>query len=115
MVSREFNLLYRFHSIQSENESKWVTALMESIFPGQDIPSLTPAQFFAGLIGWMQKVPDEPLKRTFDNLVRNADGSYKDEDLVAILQGAIDDPAGTYNFARASLIDFTNSGGVNHR
>lgn len=107
-VSREFNLLYRFHSIQSENESIWVTKLIEGVFEGQDVPNLTPEQFFVGLITWMQKIPNEPLKRTVNHLVRNADGSYNDADLVAILQGAIDDPAGMYTVEeRACLISLT--------
>lgn len=93
-VSREFNLLYRFHSVQSENESKWTTELMEEMFPGQDVPNLTKDEFFMGLIRWMMSIPDDPLERTIGKLVRNADGSYRDEDLVAILKGAIDDPAG---------------------
>lgn len=95
-VSREFNLLYRFHSIQSENEIAWTTGFIEKMFPGQDVPNLSSEQFFAGLIKWMMAIPDDPLKRTLNDLVRNEDGSYNDGDLMAILRGAIDDPAGMW-------------------
>lgn len=65
------------------------------MFPGQDVPNMSPEKFFAGLGRWMQSIPDDPMKRTFNYLVRNEDGSYNDKDLVEILQGAIADPAGT--------------------
>lgn len=93
-VSREFNLLYRFHSIQSEKEAAWVTYFMEALFPGEDIPNLTREKFFEVLRAWMAAIPEEPLHRTFDGLTRNADGSYNDDDLMGILRAAIDDPAG---------------------
>lgn len=93
-VSREFNLLYRFHSIQSEKEAAWVTEFFEEIFPGKDIPNMSREEYFDGLRKWAMSIPEEPLDRTFAKLKRNADGSYNDADLMRILREAIDDPAG---------------------
>lgn len=93
-VSREFNLLYRFHSIQSEKEAAWVTKFMQELFPGEDVPNMPRERFFLGLRTWMAAIPEEPLKRTFNGLKRNPDGSYNDVDLMKILREAIDDPAG---------------------
>lgn len=93
-VSREFNLLYRFHSIQSEKESLWLTQFMQEIFPGEDIPNLSREKFFQGLRDWQMGIPEEPLDRTFSKLTRNADGSYNDGDLMAIFSEGIDDVAG---------------------
>lgn len=64
MLSREFNPLYLLHAIQSENESKCVTGLIESMFPGQDFPSLTSH--------WSD---EEPLM--CDNLVRNTNDNIR--------------------------------------
>lgn len=69
---------------------------MEEMFHGQDVPNLTTEQFIAGLIRWMISIPTDPLKRTIGGLVRNADGSYNDDDLMKILRQAIDDPAGMW-------------------
>lgn len=95
IVSREFNLLYRFHSVQSEKEAEVITADFKKIFGEDvDIPNLNRKDFLTGLFRWMSSIPDDPMKRTIPGLVRNVDGSYNDRDLSAILSAAIDDPAG---------------------
>lgn len=96
IVSREFNLLYRFHSVQSEKEAVSITEGFKKIFGDVDIPNLDGREFFMGLIKWMQSIDQDPRKRTIPGLVRNADGRYNDADLTGILSAAIDDPASMY-------------------
>lgn len=67
---------------------------MQDMFPGKDVPNLSRTEFFLGMVRWVMAIPEDPMKRTFHGLVRNEDGSYNDGDLMAILQIAIDEPAG---------------------
>ncbi|KAL0633266.1 hypothetical protein Q9L58_007819 [Maublancomyces gigas] len=95
-VSREFNLLYRFHSVQSEREAACVTKTITDMFGDADVPNLSGREFFTGLGKWMNSIPNEPLDRVVPGLVRNKDNSYNDADLTAILSEAIDDAAGSF-------------------
>ena len=51
---------------------------------------LTPSQAFE------QSIPRDPSVRTFNGLERQEDGKFKDEDLVRILNEAMQDPAGIF-------------------
>lgn len=94
IVSREFNLVYRWHSVQSEADAVWLNDFMKEMFPGKDVPNLSSDEFFSGLREWMEAIPEEPLERKIHGFPRNADGSYDDEVLMQILREAIDNPAG---------------------
>lgn len=48
--------------------------------------------------------PAEPLKRNFANLVRQADGTFADADLVSILTASIEDVAGSFGANRVPKI-----------
>lgn len=93
-VSREFNLLYRFHGVLSENDEKWTINFLQKMFPAKDVHKLSREELFGGLGAWMSNMPADPLHRPFHSLTRNKDGRFDDKDLVAILKAAIDDPAG---------------------
>lgn len=98
-ISAEFNLLYRFHSIISQRDEKWLNDFLASLFPGtkKKLDELTPQELLQGLLRWEQNIHPDPSKRTFDGLKRGADGKFKDEDLVRIMTNAMESPAGMYS------------------
>jgi len=97
-VSAEFNLLYRFHSIISQRDEKWLNSFLASLFPGtkKKMEDLTPQELLQGLLRWEQNIPKDPSKRVFDGLKRGPDGKFDDEDLVRIMTEAMEAPAGVF-------------------
>lgn len=98
-VSVEFNLLYRFHSCISKKDERWINNFFLKLFPGRnpdDLQSVSWGELGQALLTFEQGVPKDPSVRTFDGLERQANGTFKDEDLVRILKEAMDDPAGTF-------------------
>ncbi|KAJ5720751.1 Psi-producing oxygenase A [Penicillium malachiteum] len=95
-VSAEFNLVYRWHSCISARDQKWSEDLYKDLFKGDDPNTLSLPQFVQGLYKWEATLPEEPEKRPFANLQRQADGSYPDDDLVKIFQDSVEDVAGAF-------------------
>ncbi|KAF5026379.1 hypothetical protein F66182_1507 [Fusarium sp. NRRL 66182] len=98
-VSVEFNLLYRFHSCISKRDERWINDFFLQLFPGRkadDVENVSWTELGQALLHFEQTIPKDPSVRTFDRLERQADGTFKDEDLVRILKEAMDDPAGTF-------------------
>ncbi|KAK1246403.1 hypothetical protein MKX08_000205 [Trichoderma sp. CBMAI-0020] len=98
-VSVEFNLLYRFHSCISKKDERWINNFFLKLFPGRnvdDLANVSWADLGQALMTYEQSIPKDPSLRTFDGLERQADGKFKDEDLVRILKEAMDDPAGLF-------------------
>jgi hypothetical protein len=95
-VSAEFNLLYRFHSIISKRDEKWLEDFLSSLFPGKKLSELSPAEFFQGFLRYEASIDPDPSKRTFNGLKRGSDGKFNDEDLVSIMTSAMEDPAGLF-------------------
>lgn len=98
-VSVEFNLLYRFHSCISQKDERWINNFFLKLFPGrtaEDLENISPKELGPALLAFEQGIPKDPSVRTFDGLERQADGTFRDEDLVRILKEAMDDPAGVF-------------------
>ncbi|KAI1843275.1 hypothetical protein JX266_010629 [Neoarthrinium moseri] len=98
-VSVEFNLLYRFHSCISQKDERWINGFFLKLFPGRnpdDLQNVSWADLGQALLRFEQQIPKDPSTRTFDGLQRQADGTFKDEDLVRVLKEAMEDPAGTF-------------------
>lgn len=51
-------------------------------------------EFLCGLRAWSQSVDPDPAQRTFNDLKRQADGSFKTADLVSLVQSSTEDVAG---------------------
>jgi linoleate 10R-lipoxygenase len=51
-------------------------------------------ELLMGLGKYQKELPADPSKRTFADLERQADGTFKDDDLVNMLVNAIEDVAG---------------------
>ncbi|KAI0555851.1 heme peroxidase [Xylaria curta] len=98
-VSVEFNLLYRFHSCISKKDEDWINNFFLKLFPGRnpdDLKDVSWAELGQALLTFEQSIPKDPSVRTFDGLERQADGTFKDEDLVRILKEAMESPAGMF-------------------
>ncbi|KAL2868395.1 peroxidase/cytochrome P450 family protein [Aspergillus lucknowensis] len=93
--SVEFNLAYRWHSAISANDEKWTEKIYEELIgkPGEEI---TTQELLLGLGKYGASLPKDPSQRTFAGLQRQADGTFKDEELVNILTLAIEDVAGSF-------------------
>lgn len=98
-VSVEFNLLYRFHSCISKKDERWLNNFFLKLFPkrkAEDLENVSWVELGQALLDYENKIPKDPSARTFDDLERQADGTFKDEDLVRILKEATEDPAGIF-------------------
>ncbi|KAI1214921.1 heme peroxidase [Annulohypoxylon truncatum] len=98
-VSAEFNLLYRFHSCISKKDERWMNNFFLKLFPEgktQDLSTVSLEDFGLALLKFEQSIDKDPSKRTFDDLKRQENGKFKDEDLVRILKEGMDDPAGVF-------------------
>lgn len=102
-VSAEFNLMYRFHSVISQRDEKWLNDfLSQEVFNDVNKPleQLTPKELINGLINFEMKIPAEPKERTFGGLKRGANGKFDDKELVDILDASMKDPAGKFDSSR---------------
>ncbi|KAI3317044.1 heme peroxidase [Xylariaceae sp. AK1471] len=98
-VSVEFNLLYRFHSCISKKDEGWINNFFLKLFPGRspdDLQNISWPELGQALLRFEQSIPKDPSVRTFDGLERQANGTFKDEDLARIMKEAMDDPAGMF-------------------
>ncbi|KAI0110077.1 heme peroxidase [Daldinia grandis] len=98
-VSAEFNLLYRFHSCISKKDERWLNDFFLKLFPGReasDLENVSWTELGQALVTFENNTPKDPSLRTFDGLERQANGTFKDEDLTRILKEAMDDPAGVF-------------------
>lgn len=102
-VSVEFNLLYRFHACISKRDERWMESFFLKLFPGRnpdDLHNVSLRELGQALAAYEESIPKDPSARTFDGLERQADGTFRDEDLVRILKESMDDPAGMFGARR---------------
>jgi hypothetical protein len=95
-VSVEFNLIYRWHSVISVRNERWLNDHMASIFPDLKMEDLTLNEMRAGIRRHAAQVPIDPGRRTFAGLERDASGHFSDEELVKILTDATEDVASSF-------------------
>lgn len=93
-VTVEYDLLYSFHTLVSQKDTKWIEETYRAYFPGKNPAELPPAELFKALDDHKQKQPSDPSQRTFAGLTRGSDGAFADADLVVILVESIEEPAG---------------------
>ncbi|CAE7063912.1 unnamed protein product [Rhizoctonia solani] len=102
-VSVEFNVLYRWHSVPSDEDEEWSVGVFKKLFGDRSFGSLTLADFYEAL-GRLRKggvhpdliVEPEPQKRNFGGIKRGSDGRFSDDDLAFILQNATESVAHRY-------------------
>lgn len=98
-VSVEFNLLYRFHACISKKDERWTNDFFIKLFPDrkpEDLQNVGMAELGQALVQFEQSIPNDPSKRGIGHLQRQENGTFKDEELVAVLKEAMEDPAGAF-------------------
>ena len=97
--SAEFSLVYRWHSCVSQRDEAWTDKLLEEVNKVQ-VPVQGPAALRAKAVQWAENLKNQsPQNRPFENLKRQADGSYADDELCKIWVESVDDKAGAFGAA----------------
>lgn len=96
--------VYRWHSAVSERDDKWTQDVYAKMFPGKKPEEVSLGELLGALRAMEAKTPDDPLKRPFAGLTRQADGTFNDDDLVEILESSISDVAGSFGANRVPKI-----------
>ncbi|KAF5381614.1 hypothetical protein D9615_005503 [Tricholomella constricta] len=96
VVSVEFNLLYRWHSALSKQDTEWTDHLFKRAFPDKDPSKASTEDFKTAAHAFL--IPDPDVKkRTFGNLKRQENGTFHDDDLARIIQDATEWRAGSFS------------------
>ncbi|PHH80855.1 hypothetical protein CDD80_6414 [Ophiocordyceps camponoti-rufipedis] len=98
-VSVEFNLLYRFHSCISKRDERWISEFLLKLFPGRepkDLEDISATDLHGALVKLLEKAPKDPGLRDIGDIKRQADGTFRNEDLVRVLSETMEDPAGSF-------------------
>ncbi|KAJ5085033.1 hypothetical protein N7532_009804 [Penicillium argentinense] len=93
--SVEFNLAYRWHSTISEQDEQWTEGAYEELV-GKPGDEASVDELLGALGEYGKNLNPDPSKRTFAQLERQVDGTFKDEELVAILTDAIESVSGSF-------------------
>ncbi|KAJ5577571.1 uncharacterized protein N7459_006535 [Penicillium hispanicum] len=93
--SVEFNLAYRWHSTISQGDEKWIEQIYYDLM-GKPAEQVTMPELLMGMKKVEGMLDADPSKRTFAHLKRQEDGTFKDEELVAILKHATEDVASSF-------------------
>ncbi|KAF7718629.1 Linoleate 10R-lipoxygenase [Penicillium ucsense] len=93
--SVEFNLAYRWHSTIAQGDEKWIEQIYFDLM-GKPAEEVSMHELLMGMKKVEGGLDPDPSKRTFARLERQADGRFKDEELVAILSNACEDVASSF-------------------
>jgi len=97
-------IVYRWHSAISQKDDKWTQGVYSSMFPGRKPEDITLHELLGALSAAEKNLPEDPLQRPFAQLKRQEDGTFNDDDLVAILESSISDVAGSFGANRVPKI-----------
>ena len=95
VVSVEFAVLYHWHAALSAADEKWMEDILSHSFPDlRSVDDVTP-EMFGKLMGTHGYTLENTSAKewTFGGLQREADGSFKDNDLAEVIKGCIEEPA----------------------
>ncbi|KII87382.1 hypothetical protein PLICRDRAFT_253826 [Plicaturopsis crispa FD-325 SS-3] len=95
VCSVEFNCLYRWHATTSQEDEKWVERLSKKLFPGKT-PDTVTINDFRLMARKIQATTPDVSHWTFDDLTRQTDGTFKDDELANFLHNATENPAATF-------------------
>lgn len=96
VVSAEFNLCYRWHSCISEKDDRWIQDFYADLF-GKPATEVGVQDMVMGFTKFERSIPDDPGERTFGRYQRDPrTGRFRDDDLVACITAAVEDPAGAF-------------------
>ena len=78
----------------SAKDELWTQNFYKEIFPDNDPATMSMPAFTSGIRRWEHSMNADPGQRTFGELTRQANGSFRDAELVKLLQESTDDVAG---------------------
>ena len=93
-VSCEFSLIYKFHSMISDKDDKYMQSLLQKILPGKDISAATSSEYRHAVTAYLANLDQDPSKRSVVSLSRGSTGTLDDAALVNILTASTEDCAG---------------------
>ncbi|KAN0083249.1 hem peroxidase [Elaphomyces granulatus] len=93
--SFEFNLAYRWHSAIGAKDEEWTEEVYKHLF-GKPANEVSMPELLMGLYKYETEIDTDPSKRTFAGLSRQANGTFRDDDLVKILTEAVEEVAGAF-------------------
>lgn len=93
--SVEFNLAYRWHSTIAQGDEKWIEQIYYDLM-GKPAEQVTMPELLMGMKKVEGMLDPDPSKREFAHLKRQEDGTFKDDELVAILKHACEDVASSF-------------------
>lgn len=94
VVSADFATLYHWHSLLSQADERWMTDMIEKMYPGKKMEDIGPLEFMA-MAKKHKEVLDitPPRGWTFGGLERDESGHFKDDQLSKVIKDAIEEPA----------------------
>ncbi|KDQ51439.1 hypothetical protein JAAARDRAFT_530376 [Jaapia argillacea MUCL 33604] len=92
--SVEFSLLYHWFALASQEDADWTERTMETFFGGRSPGEITPFEFTEAVKNYHLESDLDRRRRVFGGLRRGDDGSFSDNDIAMILQGATTSTAG---------------------
>ncbi|KAL8283791.1 hypothetical protein RQP46_005223 [Phenoliferia psychrophenolica] len=97
-VSIEFNIAYHWHASMSKKDAVWIDAAFNAMFDGKDLNTVTGEEFYTkAKLRESQLEKQGPRNWKIHGLERDATtGRYANDDLVDILNTAINEPAGAF-------------------
>ncbi|KAI0059735.1 linoleate diol synthase [Artomyces pyxidatus] len=95
VCSVEFNCLYRWHAATSREDEKWVESLTSRIFGDKPADELNVDDFRFAMKSIQASRPDV-TQWTFGSLQRQANGTFKDSELAALIMNATENPAAAF-------------------
>ncbi|CAG8456529.1 44427_t:CDS:2 [Gigaspora margarita] len=95
-ISLEFNYVYQWHSVITEDDTIWVERKFREILQQDDIANIDPDEFYKNLEKWVDELDEDPFEWTFDNMRRNSDGRYADFDIAINLIKGTENVAGAF-------------------
>ncbi|KAJ3512132.1 hypothetical protein NLJ89_g3706 [Agrocybe chaxingu] len=95
VCSVEFNCLYRWHATTSREDEQWTHEVFRKLF-GDKPPEELTVDDFKRVSYQLQKTQPPVTEWHFGGLQRQADGSFRDEDLARVLHDATEHSAAAF-------------------
>ncbi|KAI0343269.1 linoleate diol synthase [Trametopsis cervina] len=95
VCSVEFNCLYRWHATTSQHDENWVEQLTGKLFHNKPVDEITMTDMYTTLAEIKKQEPSCE-HWTFGEMTRQEDGTFKDEQLAAIIHEATTHPGAAF-------------------
>ncbi|KAH7103029.1 putative linoleate diol synthase [Auriculariales sp. MPI-PUGE-AT-0066] len=94
--SVEFNHVYHWHAVVSQQDEAWTESVFKSLVPDKPVDQITPTDFITGVRRVKEHGDADMSAWAFGGLKRGKDGRFNDAELARILQNASDQPGAAF-------------------